>query len=408
MVVAVSYAVVSGRGLESDFMRGVKMDYVKVLEDLISFDTSIPPGLNYSKGIDYLEPRFKAVGFETEKVYIPAEYADGNEGRVNLVAHRREPGKPRLIFYAHIDVVPAQGWEAFSPRVEDGKIYGRGAADMKGAIAALLLGLEAVTHQPLKYDTSVIITTDEEVGQASQLRYLAQYLPPVSGAFVFNLDSSFGYVGIASLGALHMDIRVKGKSVHSAMSHLGENAVEKASLLTTALLNLKDKVTKRKSRIDVHPETGLSKMEARLNINMFKGGLKVNIVPDECVITIDRRLIPEEDAEDAKKELIDTLSSVPNVRWEMERVFTIPTVPPCEDPIVDELSALVREVTGEGGKFGEMGSGDLPHIVVEWEGKEFSLGVIRPDCNIHGKDEFVYQKDIEDLAVIISRFISAS
>jgi hypothetical protein len=64
-------------------------------------------------------------------------------------------------------------------------------------------------------------------------------------------------------------------------------------------------------------------------------------------------------------------------------------------------------MAGGGGKFGEMGSGDLPHIVAEWGGKEFSLGVIRPDCNIHGKNEFVYQKDIEDFATVISRFVSA-
>ncbi len=382
------------------------MDYVKVLQDLISFDTSVPPGLNYERVIDYLEPRFKAVGFETGKVHIPAEYADGNQGRVNLVAHRREAGKPRLIFYAHIDVVPAQGWEAFNPRVADGKIYGRGAADMKGAIAALLLGLEAVAPKRLKYDTSVIITTDEETGQAGQLRYLARHLQPVSGAYFFNLDASFGYVGIAGLGALQMDIIVKGKSVHSAMSHLGENAVEKAGLLMAALLDLKKKVVKRKSKIDVHPETGLTKMEARLNINMIQGGLKANIVPDECIITVDRRLVPEEDINDARQELLDTLSSVAGVSWETGNVFAIPTVPPCRDLIVDELSALVREVTGQSGKFGEMGSGDLPHIVAEWGGQEFSLGAIRAGCNIHGKDEFVYQKDIEDLAVIISRFVA--
>jgi acetylornithine deacetylase/succinyl-diaminopimelate desuccinylase-like protein len=54
-----------------------------------------------------------------------------------------------------------------------------------------------------------------------------------------------------------------------------------------------------------------------------------------------------------------------------------------------------------------MGSGDLPYIVTsEWKGREFGLGVIRAECNIHGKDEFVYQKDIEDLAEIISRFLS--
>ena len=383
------------------------MDYVKILKDLISFGTCVPPGLNYGKAIDYLEPLFKSVGFATEKVHIPAEYADGNYERVNLIAHRREEGKPRLVFYAHIDVVPAQGWKAFNPKVEDGKIYGRGAADMKGAIAALLLGLEAVASKPLRYDTSVVITTDEETGQASQLRYLARYLRPVSGAYVFNLDSSFGYVGIASLGALQMDIRVKGKSVHSAMSHTGENAVEKASLMMAALLNLKNRVVKRKSRVDVHPATGLRKMEARLNLNMIKGGIKVNIIPDECIISIDRRLIPEEDMNDARTEVVDTLSSVADVSWEIEKVFAIPTVPPCQDPVVDELSVLLKEVAGEGGNFGEMGSGDLPHVVAEWGGKEFGLGVIRTDCNIHGKDEFVYRKDIEALAEVISRFVCA-
>ena len=383
------------------------MDYTKILTDIISIDTSIPPGLNYGEVIDYLQPLFEGVGFETRKIYIPKEHADGGEGRVNLICHRREPGKPRLIFYGHIDVVPAEGWDAFRPRVANGKIYGRGAADMKGAIVALLLGLEDLKGKPLKYDTSVMITTDEETGQASQIRYLAQFLQPVAGAYVFSLDSSFGYVGIANLGVVHMDIKVKGKSVHSGLSHLGENAVEKANLLVTALLNLKNKVVQRKSAVDVHPDTGLAKMESRLNINKIEGGLKVNIVPDQCLISVDRRLIPEENLEEAEKELMDTLSSVKGVNWGVDSIYRIPTVPPCQSPIVDELAGIIKEVTGQSGRFGEMGSGDLPYIVTsEWGAKEFGLGVIRAECNIHGKDEFAYQKDIEDLAEIISRFLS--
>jgi len=383
------------------------MDYVKVLKDIISIDTSVPPGWNYEKVVDYLQPLFQDVGFETEKIYIPREHAEGREGRVNLLCHRRELGKPRLIFYSHIDVVPAEGWDAFNPRVEEGKIYGRGAADMKGAIAALLLGLEALKGKPLRYDTSVMITTDEEVNQASQLRYLSPFLQPTSGAYFFSLDSSFGYVSIANLGVLQMDIKVKGKSVHSGLSHLGENAVEKASLLMEALLDLKRRVVQRESAIDVHPGTGLSKMEPRLNINKIAGGLKVNIVPDECVISVDRRLIPEEKLEEAERELASTLSSVEGVEWEIAKIHSIPTVPPCQDPIVDELAQIIGEVTGQSGKFGEMGSGDLPYIAnSEWGGKEFGLGVIRVECNIHGKNEFVYQKDIEDLARIISYLLS--
>ena len=119
-------------------------------------------------------------------------------------------------------------------------------------------------------------------------------------------------------------------------------------------------------------------MQPRLNINVVKGGTKVNIVPDECVISVDRRLIPEENIDDAKKELLDALNAVPDVRWELGRVVTMPTLPAREDPLIDALADLIRDVTGETGKYGEMGSGDLPEIVTEWGGKEFGLGVIRP------------------------------
>jgi len=383
------------------------MDYLKVLTDMIAINTTAPPGLNYPQMMDYLEPLFAQVGFETQKVPIPKEMAGGKIDRVNLLAHRRNPGKPRLIFYGHVDVVPAQGWDAFTPRVENGRVYGRGASDMKGGIAALLLALDAVKDKPLKYDTSVMITTDEEVGQADQLRYLGRFLEPLAGSYFFDLDSSFGYVAIAGLGALGMVVKVKGKSVHSAMSHLGENAVENAVPVLNALINLKKKVVLRKSKTDAEPDSGLTKMEARLNINMVQGGLKQNIIPDECTIAIDRRLIPEENIVTAEKEMMETLNSVPGVTWEIEQVFRIPTVPPVNDPIVDELVEVIRNVTGATGKYGEMGSGDFgPIATLEWQAKHFGAGVIRPDSNVHGKDEFANQKDITDLAVIISSFIS--
>ena len=91
------------------------MDYIQVLKDLISIDTTVPPGKNYGKVVNYLAPLFNQTGFQTQIIDIPADQAEGREGRVNLICHRREPGKPRLIFYAHIDVVPAHGWEAFKP-----------------------------------------------------------------------------------------------------------------------------------------------------------------------------------------------------------------------------------------------------------------------------------------------------
>lgn len=382
------------------------MDYIEILKRLISIDTTVPPGKNYEQAASFLCPFLEDAGFDTRKVQIPPETAGGRQGRWACVGHRRFTGKPRLIIYGHFDVVPAEGWGAFNPRVEGVRIYGRGAADMKGAIVALIMAINRLKGRGLKFDTSVMLTSDEELDQAGQLLYLKDFLDLQNGASFLNLDADFGFVSIAGLGALQVDIKVKGKSVHSALSNLGENAVEKSARLMNALMELKTGLAGKKSAVPAHPSTCLAFMEPRLNINMIKGGLKVNIVPDECIISIDRRLIPEENIDDARQELLTKLSSVPDVNWELAREFAIPTVPPCDDPVTDELAAIVKDVTGQGGKYGSMGSGDLSHIVRGWGGRTFGLGVIRPECNIHGRNEFVYRQDIEDLAEILVRFLS--
>jgi succinyl-diaminopimelate desuccinylase len=382
------------------------VDYLRILEQLIAMDTSVPPGRNYRAALEFLVPFFEETGFATELVAVPPEFAAGRPERFALIGRRPHAGRPHLIFYGHVDVVPAAESDAFTPRRADGRIYGRGAADMKGAIAALLGGLAACRGRELKYNVSVMITTDEELDQGDQLRYLGRYLEPLREARVWSLDSGAGYVSIAGLGTIQWDIAVQGRSVHSALCHLGENAVEKAIPLLNALSDLKRRVERRQSRVPAAPECGLSFMQARLNINMLQGGLKANIVPDECVITVDRRLIPEENVAAAREELQEALGKVPGVRWEIRNEFIIPTIPAAQDPMIDELERLLREQIGQGGRYGEMGSGDLGPIVVnEWGGRDFGLGVIRSECCIHGRNEYVYIKDIDDLARLIPRFL---
>ncbi len=383
-----------------------KIDYSRVLENLIELNTSVPPGENYGESINYLESLFEKVGCETETVNIPKKKAEGREGRVNLLAHRRNNGKPRLIFYSHIDVVPVQGWKGFKPKIKNGRLYGRGAADMKGAIPALLLALEKLERDNIdsKYDVSIVVTTDEEVGQASQLHYLKKFLEPVNNAYIFNLDTDFGFVTIASLGILQIKIKIKGKSVHSGLSHLGRNAVEDAVLAIGELFDLKKKVMSRKSNINANPATKLEKMEGRLNINVIEGGKKENVIPDECLFTIDRRLIPEENMDEAEEELIAALDSARNVNWEILNTLKVPSYS-IDDPIVNELKLLIEEVTGESGKYGMMGSGDIYSVGSSWGAMVFGVGVIRPDSNIHGKNEFVRLKDIENLGRIIYEFL---
>lgn len=224
---------------------------------------------------------------------------------------------------------------------------------------------------------------------------------------VWSLDSNTGGVAIAGLGALQMDIKIKGKSVHSGLSHLGVNAVEQAIRVMNALLDLKSRVIMKKSSIPAHPDTGLKYMESRLNINMVHGGIKANIVPDECVITVDRRLIPEEKLEEADQEIRELLGRFKDIEWEISYGLRVPTVQPASGPAVERLESLIKDVTGTTGQFGEMGSGDMGIIIHdEWGGEDFGLGVIRTECNIHGKNEFVYLKDVEDLGQIVARYLT--
>lgn len=384
------------------------MDHIKVLTDILSIDTSVPPGRGYLEVVQYLEPLFSQAGMETQRIAIPTVYSGGEGGRVNLLAHRRNPGLPRLLLYTHIDVVPAQGWPAFEPRVSANKVYARGAADMKGAIISLLMALEKIREKPVRFDISVMVTTDEETSQADEVRYLKQFLEPLAGGYLLSLDSGFGYVAIANLGALQLDIKVNGHSVHSALSHLGQNAVEQALELTGGLLRLKEAVQARKSSLAAPPQTGLDHMEARLNINVIQGGLKSNIVPDECHFVIDRRLIPEEDISAAEEELVKILNQPPRASWEITSATRIPTYPPASGPEVDKLENSLRRVTGQSGRYGEMGSGDMAPIATrEWGMEYFGTGVIRPECNIHGQDEFAYLSDIDSLSDILADYMAS-
>lgn len=388
-------------------MASQDVDYVEVLSRLIEIDTSAADGKGCREAMTFLTPLFRAAGLEPTQLEIPSESADAREGRMALVCHRRQQGRDRLLIYTHIDVVPAEGWDAFKPRRADGRVFGRGAADMKGAAAALLQALWRVRDIPLAYDLSVLVTMDEETNQSSQLEYLTPSLDPGPRPHVLSMDAGFGYVSIANLGLLQLDVAVRGTSVHSGLAHLGRNAVEDAGRLIGALLLLQETVVRRRSQLRTHPDTGLDVMEPRLNVNRVEGGLARNIVPDSCVFMVDRRLLPSESVDEARAEIVRTFRSVPAVEWSIQREFVIPPVPPCDDPEADVLARILNDVTGSSGLYGEMISGDLPAVATRlWGGKVFGLGVIRPESHIHGIDEYVLERDMEQLVEVLVRFLT--
>src|SRR5579885_2480527 len=154
---------------------------IERLRELIAIDTCVPPGENYDKVLDLVEPELRRLGFSTQRVVIPREKVDQiplplKGERVNLVA-RLHNGKPPLSVYAHMDTVPIEeGWDydPFAGEIHDGRIYGRGVADMKGTIASLLTALDVMQRLGLEpvWDLNVLLCTDEEIGVYPGLYHL--------------------------------------------------------------------------------------------------------------------------------------------------------------------------------------------------------------------------------------------
>lgn len=289
---------------------------IQRLRQIVAIDTTVPPGRNYDSVVDLVEPQFQRLGFQTTRVVIPPEQVAQiplplSGERVNLVA-RQHNGKPPLSVYAHMDVVPIEeGWDTdpFGGEIRDGRIYGRGMADMKGAIASVLTALDVMREVGLEpvWDLNVLLCTDEEIGVYPGLYHLA--LQGYVTAPMLCLEGSQDPVlRLGSNGSLDVQITVKGRSCHSGANYLGINALEEAVPVMVELLDLKRRVEERRSRLPLAPAPGApSHLRPMFNLDIATAGVKSNIVPGVCSLTVNRRFIPEERVEEVKAEIQDAI-----------------------------------------------------------------------------------------------------
>lgn len=289
-------------------------DYLlNTLSRLVSVNTAVPPGVNYDKLCDVMEPIYKSFGFKTERVIVPPEKLAGLplslEGdRVNLVA-TRDYGKPPATIYCHMDVVPAEGnWthNPFDTEVVGDLVYGRGVSDMKGQIACVLTVMKVINDLKLtpQFDLNCIMCTDEEIGYYPGAYHLA--LEGYAKGHLVWLEPGMQEPMISSsaAGCLDVVISVIGKSSHSGRNWDGVNALEESVPILVELLTLKEKIQSRKSKDQVrNSPQGLVPLTGLFNIDIIQSGVKVNIVPDLCTITCNRRYLAEEKFEDVKEEI---------------------------------------------------------------------------------------------------------
>jgi len=332
-------------------------DLIHLTKEFVNVPTVNPPGEHYVEMAELIGKRLEDLGFIVDLVNVPESKLRefGLElPRVNVIGRLEGVGGgPTLVFNGHYDVVPpGTGWisDPFKAVEKEGKIYGRGASDMKAAFAAMMVAVKAIKKVGLKLKGDLIFTAtpDEETGGHAGAEYIVKNGLVRGNACIVGEPTEPDKVCVAHKGVLWLELTTYGKSAHASMPHMGINAVEKMAKVITSFEKLKTQLFKRKTKAPMPEEV---RSPTIMVGGVIQGGVKINVVPDKCTVTIDRRLIPEESFDQAEKEILDLINDLmredPELRVEV-RVLerAMPAYTPVEERIVQVLTQSIRSVYG--------------------------------------------------------------
>ncbi len=339
---------------------------IAFLQGLIRIPTVNPPGDAYPECARYIGECLQALGYVVEHIELsPAEIAElapYGEGlpRVNLLGRLLglQPA-PVLHFNGHMDVVPVgAGWsfDPFGGVISNGRIYGRGASDMKGGIAAQIYAIEAIRRAGLRLQGTIEqsgVVDEESTGNRNAgMGFLVERGYIASGRtdyVVITEPLNVDNICLGHRGAIWGEITTIGQQSHGSTPERGVNAIEHmADFIAEALYELKPRFLQRRNSVPVVPESASA---ASLSFGTIAGGTNINSVPDRCSVTFDRRLVMGEQLEDARNEIRDLLekraSMQPGLRYSYtERYATEPTWVSSDTPLVHAFAAAIQEVRG--------------------------------------------------------------
>ncbi|MCT8989554.1 acetylornithine deacetylase/succinyl-diaminopimelate desuccinylase family protein [Chelativorans sp. SCAU2101] len=342
-------------------------ELVALTVDLIRFPTVNPPGEAYTPCAEHLACILAARGFETR--LIRGEGAPGDSDRyprTNVVARRegRAPG-PTVHFNSHIDVVEAgEGWsvDPFTGVVRNGKVFGRGACDMKGGLAASIIAADAFMAVYPDFHGAIEIsgTVDEESGGFGGVAYLARsgfFSKPRVDHVIIPEPLNKDRICLGHRGVWWAEIETHGAIAHGSMPFLGDSAIRHmAAVLSAFEAELYPALDAKRTDMPVVPEGA---RRSTLNINSIHGGQTEDFFPglpspnvaDSCRIVIDRRFLIEESLEEVKDEVIAILERLKRERPRFDYSIrdlmeVLPTMTARDAAVPRALAKAVRAVFG--------------------------------------------------------------
>jgi len=315
---------------------------LQLLRDMIAIPSVNPMRANTAEPVEqqmanFIETMLARAGIDCQRQKVA-------EGRHNVIGIVQATGSERngLMLNSHMDTVPVDNMaiKPFDPVVKNGCVFGRGSCDAKASIAAMLAAVIDYANQPNRPSPIVFAAmADEEFGFSGSWK-LIENSWPVS-ACVVGEPTELRRV-IAHKGIVRWRINIHGLSAHGATPELGQNAIYDAATVAIALKDFANQLTK----LEPHPLLGHS----TLNVGRVAGGQAVNIVPDECVLEVECRLLPAQDGQqtlrDCEQFLRERLDG--SVKFDFENPYLMD--PPLETArdaeVVAALARAQQEVFG--------------------------------------------------------------
>lgn len=367
-------------------------ELLKKLISINSVNPTLTPGGSGERAIaEFVHGFFRELG-------IPSRIQEIGPGRANVIAwiKGRRPGAPKLMLNGHLDTVGGEGMTVppFEGVEKDGKIFGRGAADMKGGVAAAMMAMKALAlGEGPEGDVIFTGVADEEYASIGTEAIVREY--HADAAIV--CEPTGGEIHIAHKGFIWATLETFGKAAHGSRPAEGIDAIFKMGRVIAGVEKLhRDLQAKR------HPVTGAPSVHASL----IAGGRELSTYPDYCRLQVERRTIPGEGPGEFEAELREMLGAMaagdPEFKYNLELFFIRSAYEiEVDHPLVRTLRSAAVNTVGRnlptaGASYwadtAVLGAAGIPGVLFGPGGE-----------GIHGAEEYVYLDQVMDCARIITR-----
>lgn len=350
---------------------------IQILKDLIKIKSYTKEGAN--EALLFCAKWLEEKG-ETVKVH-------DNDGYLMLTSEKGQ-GDEKLIWNGHVDVVPGHE-DQFTPMEEQDRLFGRGSADMKAGVAAMMQAFIELDAKDLTRKVELHLVTDEEIGGRNTSKWLVSQ--GYSGDFVICGEPTGLKVGLQSKGILHMDMVFKGKPAHGSRPWEGVNAIEQAMKYHMAM-----------SELPFRKESTPYYDQPSVNLAIINAGKRYNMVPEICEMSYDIRFMPGQDPKEITKQMVDLGETLGiDFDYKSSSASTPALTTTEENPYIKTLEQSIRSTTGNDAiLFGQHGAADTRYYAAV-NGGEGAIEFGPTGDDWHGNAEYVLISSVHEYKDIL-------